>query len=175
MTKIFGAFLFLALFAGTASAQFRTDVDRTTEAPSNTLQAMTGGGGILGELFNPERWSMHQSYSMSYSMMGNESVGLSMFTNTISYKASENMFVSADVSAVYSPFNTLGSSFSKQINGVYLSSARLDWKLGDNTFMRVEYVGGPSSQYSPFGGSSYYNSPFSNSNGWKSTSATFTH
>ena len=32
----------------------------------------------------------------------------------------------------------------QSIDGIYLTNARLDWKLGDNTFMRVEYVGGPN-------------------------------
>jgi hypothetical protein len=36
----------------------------------------------------------------------------------------------------------------------------LDWKLGDNTFMRVEYVGGPQTGMGGFGGYSPYYNPF---------------
>jgi hypothetical protein len=182
MIRYFCAVLFSAVLATGASAQFRTDAEQAKRASeaSNTLGAMTSDeSSFFSELFNKDRWSMHQSYSFSYSTMGSQSVGLSMFTNTVSYKASDDLFVSADVSAVYSPFNSLGDNFSKQINGIYLSNARLDWKLSDETFLRVEYVGGPSNNYgySPFGntfGSSMQNSPFPNKNGWQTTSATVT-
>jgi len=181
MVRYFCALLLTALVATSASAQFRKDAveQARSEEATNTLGAMTSDNSFFSELFNRDRWSMHQSYSFSYSTMGSQSVGLSMFTNTISYKASDNLFVSADVSAVYSPFNSFGDSFSKEINGIYLSNARLDWKLGDDTFLRVEYVGGPGTSYSPFGGSSMINSPFTSSTnanpmGWHTTSATVT-
>jgi len=87
---------------------------------------------------------------------GGGSTGLSMFTNTFSYRASDDLFISADVSAVYSPFSTFGDAYSKSLNGLYLTNARLDWKMGENTFMRVEYVGGPGG----YGGYSPYYNPF---------------
>ena len=129
-----------------AEAQFRSDPQ--AEQPNlNTVDAMKGGDSFWSRLIDPSRFSMHQTYSMSFVSSGFGSTGLSMFTNTFSYRASDDLFVSADVSAVYSPFSTFGSSYANSLNGIYLSSARLDWKLGDNTFMRVEYVGGPGGMY----------------------------
>jgi len=165
MKQLFASLLVLVFFGGVASgianAQFRTD-QHATDANLNTLDAMKGDGdSFLSRLFDPARFSMHQSYSMSFiSGGGIGSTGISMFTNTFSYRAADNLFVSADVSAVYSPFSSLGSQFSNSLNGIYLSNARLDWKLGDNTFMRVEYVGGPAGMY---GGYSPYNPFYSSS------------
>lgn len=156
------AALFLLVSTQSASwAQFRTDAQKS-EPPLNTAEAMKGGD-FFSTLLDPARFSMHQTYSMSVMSSGIGSYGLSMFTNTFSYKASDNLFISADVSAVYSPFSSFGSAFQNSMNGVYLSNARLDWKLGESTFMRVEYVGGPSAYspygYSPFGNEAY--NPFS--------------
>jgi len=154
---IFG---FLVICASVATAQFRPGSGiPNEEKPASTIDAMSGhDDGFFSRLIDPTRFSMHQTYSMSFISGGGQSTGLTMFTNTFAYQASDNLFFSADLSAVYSPYSTLGSKFQQDINGIYLSSARLDWKLGDHTFMRIEYNGMPyGSYYSPFG--SYY-SPF---------------
>jgi hypothetical protein len=141
--------VFIILFSAVSQAQFRSDAQKP-EPPMNTVDAMKGGD-FFSNLLDPERFSMHQTYSMSVASSKFGSYGLSAFTNTFSYKASDNLFLSADVSAVYSPFSSFGKEFQNQMNGIYLSNARLDWKLGDNTFMRVEYVGGPQTNaYNPF-------------------------
>ncbi len=150
---------FLAITVSLANAQFRSGMSND-EKPASTLEAMSShGDDFFSRLFDPQRFNMHQTYTMSFISGGGQSTGLGVFTNTFAYKAAEDLMISADLSAVYSPFSTLGSSFQKSLNGVYLSSARLDWKMGENTFLRVEYNGMPygSSYFSPFG--SYY-SPF---------------
>lgn len=152
---------FLLLMVSLANAQFRGGTGMANdEKPASTLEAMSGhGDDFFSRLFDPQRFSMHQTYSMSFSSGGGQSTSLGVFTNTFAYRASEDLFISADLSAVYSPFSTLGSKFQQSINGIYLSSARLDWKLGDHTSMRIEYNGMPysTSFFSPFG---YYDSPF---------------
>ncbi len=155
--RILGSSAILISLASTASmAQFRSDVSHS-DPPLNTASAMQGGD-FLSQLFDANHFSMHQSFSSSFISGGGGSLGISMFTNTFAFHPSDNLFVSADLSAVYSPFSSFGSAYSNSLNGIYLTSARLDWKLSDNTFMRVEYLGGPTAgmygAYSP-----YYN-PF---------------
>jgi hypothetical protein len=151
----------LVLFANFAKAQFRPGSGISNdEKPASTIDAMSGhSDDFFSRLFDPARFNMHQTYTMSFMSGGGQSTGLGVFTNTFAYKASDNFFISADLSAVYSPFSTLGSKFQNSINGIYLSSAKLDWKLGDHTFMRIEYNGMPygNSLSSPFG---YYDSFF---------------
>jgi len=152
---------FLGFAVSLANAQFRSGSGvNTDEKPASTLEAMSGhGDDFFSRLFDPARFNMHQTYTMSFSSGGGQSTSLGVFTNTFAYKASDDLFISADLSAVYSPYSSLGSAFQKSIDGVYLSSARLDWKLSDHTSMRIEYNGMPysTSYFSPFG---YYNSPF---------------
>ena len=136
---------------------------REAEAgPLDTRGVMTEqSGNLLSKIFDPTRLTTHQTYSFTYSSMGRQSVGLGAFTNTFDYRASDNIHISADVSAVYSPYNTFGDAFTKQLNGIYLTNAQLDWKLGDHTFMTVQYQGGPLAQsYSPY---DRYNPFFDNS------------
>jgi hypothetical protein len=156
LKKLVASVFILSLTSFSAFAQFRTDANQP-DPKLNTLDAMRGGDSFLASIFDPQRFSMHQSYSMSFMSGGGGSTGLSMFTNTLSYRASDNLFISADVSAVYSPFSSFGDAFSKSLNGIYLTNARLDWKLGESTFMRIEYDGGPSSG---FGGYGPFNNPF---------------
>jgi hypothetical protein len=156
LKKLVASVFLLSLTSLTAFAQFRTDAGQP-EPKLNTLDAMRGGDSFLSSLFDPARWSMHQTYSMSFLSSGAGSTGISALTNTFSYRASDDLFISADVSAVYSPFSTFGDAFSKSLNGIYLSSARMDWKMGENTFMRIEYVGGPNAGY---GGYSPFYNPF---------------
>ncbi len=157
MKRLFAALLFLSFISSATRAQFRNDLT-PSEPPLNTASAMQGGDSFWSRLFDPSRFSMHQSFSSSFVSGGGNSMSLNMFTNTFSLHPSDDLFISADVSAVYSPFSSFGSAYSNSLNGLYLTNARIDWKLSDNTFMRVEYLGGPTAgmygMYSP-----YYN-PF---------------
>jgi hypothetical protein len=184
----------LAAFASNASAQLRGQQAReeAERKASNTLGAMKADDeGFFGKLFNKANWSTQQQYSFSYSSNGKQSMGLSTFTNRLTFKPSDDMRFSADVSAVYSPFSSFGDAFQKQINGVYLTNARMDWKLGESTFMTVQYSGGPQNQaYDPFysqwnrfsdpfsqqqNGSTLFSSQASfGSGGWRTTSASVT-
>src|SRR5579883_2116091 len=159
MKYVIAALVVLTLTSTASFSQFRSDLSKS-EPSLNTVGAMKGDGdSFWSRLFDPQRFSMHQTYSMSFLSGGGGSTSLGMFTNTFSYRASDDLFISADVSAVYSPYSSFGSAFSNSLNGIYLTNARLDWKLGDNTFMRVEYVGGPAAGM--YGGySPYYNNPF---------------
>ncbi|HEY3874156.1 MAG TPA: hypothetical protein VGM92_01660 [Candidatus Kapabacteria bacterium] len=153
------------LLAGISRAQFRSDIDKP-QPPLNTTGAMQSGddGSFWGRLTDPTRFSMHQSFSSSFVSGGGNSLSLNMFTNTFSLHPYDDLYISADLSAVYSPFSSFGSAYSNSLNGVYLTSARLDWKLSDNTFVRVEYQGGPTAGLygpaSPFYNPFYTASPF---------------
>lgn len=203
MKKIlFASILGLGLIASATSADAQIRAQKAREEAeqraSNTLGAMTldEDKSFFSTLFDRANWSTQQQYSFSYSSNGQQSMGLSMFTNRFTFKPSDDLRFSADVSAVYSPFasfgnNALNSDIQKQINGIYLTNARMDWKLGESTFMTIQYNGGPQNQafdpfYSQF---DRYSNPFSQqndrstvfssqagfgSNGWRTTSASVT-
>ena len=113
--------LFL-LVGVSAYGQFRSGLGGVREEdPRSAKTAMTdNGGGFLSGLFDPTRFSMHQTYTMSFSSSGNTSVGLGVFTNTFSYRAADNLFISADLSAVYSPYSSLGEAHAKISRRIYV-------------------------------------------------------
>lgn len=143
--------LALLLVAIAAKAQFRPGMGiQPEERPASTLDAMRGAGdSFFSRLFSPDRFRMNQTYSFSFMSGGGRSVSLTSFTNTFSYKASDDLFISADVSALYSPYSSLGSDHAESLNGIYLSNARLDWKMSENSFLRISYQQSPYS-YSIF-------------------------
>ncbi len=160
MKRLFAALLLLTLATSPSLAQFRSDLNQV-EPPLNTADAMQGGN-FFSQLFDAAHFSMHQSFSSSFISGGGGSLGISMFTNTFSMHPTSDLYISADLSAVYSPFSSFGSAYSNSLNGVYLTNARLDWKLSDNTFLRVQYMGGPTAgmygAYSPYY-NPFYSSP----------------
>src|SRR4026208_508994 len=100
------AVVILTLGSSLAFSQFRKGTGMPEEKPKGTLEAMSGGDSFFSRLFDPQYFTMHQTYSFSYLSMGSGSVGLTAFTNTFQFKPSDVLFISADVSAVYSPFSS---------------------------------------------------------------------
>jgi hypothetical protein len=149
MMKTVVVIVLLALSA-TAQAQFRIGIPKDEE-PASAKEVMTAGGdSFFSRIFDPTRLQMHQTYSASFMTSGGTSTSITSFTNTFSYKAADNLFLSADVSAVYSPYSSLGRNYANSLNGVYLSNARLDWLIGDHTFLRVSYSAAPYSNYGSY-------------------------
>ena len=110
------------------------------------------GSNFLGFL-NSDNFLMRHSFEMNYTAFGNQGVALGMYTNSMMYKLSKNLNVQMDVSVVNSPYSTLGKSFQKNINGVYISNAAINYKPWDNFSVHLQY------RNLPF--SSYYYSPYS--------------
>jgi hypothetical protein len=159
MKRLFTAILLLSIASTASFAQFRNDLT-PADPPLNTASAMQGGN-FFSQLFDPSRFSMHQSFSSTFVSGGGGSLGISMFTNTFAFHPADDLYVSADLSAVYSPYSSFGSAYSNSLNGVYLTNAQIDWKLSDNAFLRVQYLGGPAAGM--YGGyNSYYNPFYSN-------------
>ena len=168
MKRQLSAFLVFSLITllcvASSRAQFRGDANQV-QPPLNTAGTMQSGDGdsFWSRITDPTRFSMHQSFTSSFVAGGGNSLSLNMFTNTFSLHPYDNLFISADLSAVYSPFSSLGSAFSNSLHGVSLTSARVDWKMRDNMFMRVEYQGGPTAglygAYSPFYNPFYNEAP----------------
>jgi hypothetical protein len=174
---LWGSSVILLSFFSTASfAQFRSDLAQP-DPPLNTASAMQGGN-FFSQLFDPSHFNMHQSFSSTFISGGGASMGISMFTNTFAFRPMDDLYVSADVSAVYSPYNSLGSAFANSMNGLYLTNAQIDWKLSDNAFLKVQYLGGPAagmygafnSFYNPF-----YNNPASPTSGFAAGAAVQVH
>jgi len=129
-------FIILCVFAFTSAyPQFKKN-ENTLNKSTNNL--------ILG-IFYPKNFTMSQSFQVSMLSSKYGSVSLTSYVNSMNYKISEKLNVSADVKLQYSPFmnSSLGSSYAKSLqndlSGLYLSRLSLDYKLSDNAFIKFEY------------------------------------
>ena len=109
------------------------------------------GNNIFGFL-SSENFSMHHSFEMNYSAFANQGIALGMYTNSMMYNFTKNLNVQMDVSILNSPYSTLGESFQKSINGVYISNAAINYKPWDNFSVHLQYRNLPFSScyYSPY-------------------------
>jgi|YelNatPaOPRAMG01_1025707.scaffolds.fasta_scaffold00372_17 hypothetical protein len=154
-------------FTVSVFAQFK-DSDNSVADVRNGIVAQQSSS-ILG-FINPQNFSMHQSYSMSYSAFGGQGLALGVYTNDMAYNFSKNLNVQLEASVVNAPYSTLGKSFQNSINGIYLTRAAINYQPWKDVYISVGYNRLPYyNYYSPF--SSYagfyngfgYGNPFG---GW---------
>lgn len=92
---------------------------------------------LLFGWFDPSRFSMHQSYSLSYMSIGGQGLSLGVYTNSMYYKISGPLDVQFDVSLQHSPFSSFGNS--KDLSGMYLSRVQLNYRPAENMLLQVQY------------------------------------
>jgi hypothetical protein len=159
--------LFVIIFVFAASAIFGQY--RDSSSPDIKSGILNRGGSSETEsifgFFNPDNFSMHHTFDLSYSTFGGSNgMALGVYTNSLMYKISERLNFETDISVVNSPYNTFGKDFTKQLNGVYLSRALLNYKASDNMNIMIEFNHNPFGYYSsyyngysPYLGSGFYN------------------
>ncbi len=147
----------LLLSSSIALAQFKNELDKPVNIRGGIVN--NSPSSFLLGFINPQNFQMNHSISMSYSSFGGNGVALGVYTNNMSYKFSDNLNIEADVSFVNSPYSSFGENHSKQLNGIYLSRAQLNYKIADNFKVMLQYNQLPNSYYSPYGYSRF--NPFS--------------
>ena len=163
-------FLFMLLFCSMTFGQLKADIDKpldiksgiiaknpgtSSSTPSASITDNNNTNSFLG-LFNPANLSMHHSFGLSYSNFGSGYMTLGVYTNSLLYKFSDKLNFQMDASVVNTPSNSFGQDFSKQLNGIYITKAALNYKISDNAKVMVEYRMLPYGMgYNPYGYSSY--------------------
>lgn len=99
---------------------------------------------ILG-IFNPANFSMNHRFEVSVFSSSYGDASVTSYVNSMNYKFNDDLSISADVSLQYSPYanSIYGSSYSEQLkndlSGINLSRLSLDYKISDNSFLKIEY------------------------------------
>lgn len=157
-----GKLLMLFLFASTAAfAQFR---DSGFETNSVKEGIVTENSNSLFGFLNSDDFIMRHSFSLNYSTFAGQGMSLTSYTNSMFYRLMNNLNVQVDVSVMYSPYSTLGEQFQKDISGVYISNAAINYHPWDNFSVHLQYRSMPFGYgyYHPFYG---YGNPFNFSSG----------
>ncbi len=161
MKKIIAIIFTLLIFSNNSFSQFKGYDDKK---PSSFNKS--SGNLILG-FINPKNFSMKHSFNVSMMTSAYGNVSLTSYINSMNYKISGKLDISADVKFQYSPFASsgLGSDYSnslqKNLSGIYLSRASLNYRISDNASINFQYRKYDESDY--FGNLS---NPFLNNSGY---------
>jgi len=153
MKKILVLLALILLMSTVTYAQFKDQLPGTSEVQSSLVRPDDGNSLLLG-FFDPANFSMRHTFSMSYMTAGGQGLALGMYTNSMSYKISDPLTLSADVSLLNSPYSSLGSKFSQSLDGIYLTRADLNYHPSNNFQIDLRFDQNPMYRYySPY----YYN------------------
>ena len=155
MRRLLGVMLVTVLASAVLLGQFKSDAEHKP-AVSESLVRPDNGGLLLGFL-DPNNFSMHQSYTLSYSSFGGHGLSLGVYTNSIFYRFSAPLDVQFDVSVVHSPFGGFGAA-ANSLSGVYLSRAELNYHPSNNIWLQIQFRQLPNSYWygDPYGTSRFY-------------------
>ncbi len=152
MKKIGSLMALMLILSSVSFAQFRDQLSNQASVQNSLIHS--DESNLLLGFFNPANFSMRQSVSMSYMSFGNQGLALGTYTNSMSYKISDPLTLSADVSLLNSPYSSLGSKFSQGLNGIYLTRADLNYHPSNSFQIDLQFNQNPLYRYyNPY----YYN------------------
>jgi hypothetical protein len=125
-----------------AVGQFRSQPEASSSVAGSMIRQ--DDGGLLFGWFDPSHFAIHNSYSLSYMTSGGKGLSLGTLTSSLAYQISNPLSVQFDVSLIHSPYNNLGGNFAKDISGVYLSRAELNYRPSKNTLLQIQFQQLPS-------------------------------
>ena len=152
---LLAAVLFLAV---PAHAQLRADVP-SQSGTAAVYQAQTGFS--LRSLLNPDHFKIGQSYEMSFSSFGGQSLGLGVYTTSLQYQPNNKLAARVDLGVAHSPFGSEGVQESLGFTSespakVYLQNAQVAYRPTENSLISLSIQQSPYGSYaSPYGYSGY--------------------
>lgn len=148
--------LFISAFilSANAYAQLRGDVYKPVDYQGTVINADTPPlQSKLNSFFS--KIQMSHSYSMSFSSFGGSFQNVNAYTNTMSMQLTDRLNARVDVSLFHSPFsglNSAGMGFNQP--QIKISNAELNYRIGDNSFIQLQYRQIPAGYglgFSPYG------------------------
>jgi hypothetical protein len=134
---LISGFLVVMLCFTTATAQFKSTVDPQPSVSESMLRS--DNGGLLFGWFDPSKFNMRQSFSLSYQTFGSQGVSLGVYTNSMMYQFSDALDIRADVSLMASPFNSFGKQAQNSLSGLFLNRAELNYRPWKNALVQIQY------------------------------------
>ena len=116
----------LVLTTASAGAQFRVSPQGEPAVVDELIQS--SASPMLFGWFNPDRFHMRHTFSLSYMTMAGNGLSLGTYTNSMMYQIADNLNARADVSFTYSPYNSFSQYGTQDLSGVYLSRAQVDYR-----------------------------------------------
>ncbi len=131
------AVVLLLVGSSLSFAQFKGSADLKPSVSESIIRP--DDGGWLFGLIDPNKLTMHHSFSLSYSSFGRHGLSTGVYTNSLLYRFSNDLDFQADVSFMHSPYNTFGQQFQRDFSGVFLSRAELNYRPSNNMLFSLQY------------------------------------
>jgi hypothetical protein len=126
--------------------------------PQPFSKLLTQSQGLVGLIgLNPNRFSMQQSYALSYMSLGGHGFSQGVYLNTMSYQLADPLLVSFQWGFLNQPLGSFGVP-SLYNNGLFVSGASVEYKPSRNLSIGVQFNRDPRGYWSPQYGYPYYNS-----------------
>ncbi len=103
--------------------------------------------GLLG--LDPSKFSMSQSYSLSFASIGGRSISQGLYLNTIGYQFSNLLSMYVRLGFSHQPFGKLAGDFQPG-NQLFISGAGFEYKPTESLKLQFEYSQTPGFNYSPY-------------------------
>jgi hypothetical protein len=160
--------ILLVIFLISTTASFAQFKDSGFETNSVKEGIVSENSNAIFGFLNSDDFIMRHSFSLNYATSGGQGMSLTSYTNSMFYRLMNNLNVQLDVSVMYSPYSTMGEQFQKDISGIYISNAAINYHPWDNFSVHLQYRSMPFGYgyYHPFYG---YGNPFNFSSGINSS------
>lgn len=135
--EILCGLLVVMLCFTTASAQFKPSLDPRPSVAESILR--TDDGSFLSGLFDPSKFNMQHSFSLSYMSMAGQGMSLGTYTNSMRYQFADNLDIRTDISLMASPYNSFGKDAQNSLSGLFLNRAELNYRPWKNTLLQISY------------------------------------
>lgn len=145
MRMALGCVVALFLFSSLAFGQFKAQGESRPNITESIIKS--DDGGLLFGWFDPNRLTMRHSFSLSYQTFGGQGFSLGTYTNSLMYKFSDPLNLQVDVTAMHSPFNSLGKQFQNDLSGIFVSRAELNYRPSENMLFQIQYRQLPASYW----------------------------
>lgn len=145
---VFPALILLVTGSFTTSAQFRGEEPGRPSVREGVYRE--GQNNYILGFINPDNFEMRHSVSVSYGSIGDQSLGMSMYTNSLRYRISEPLSVRADIAMMFSPFGSASSKFTQDLSGIFLRRASIDYRPSKDMQISLQFRSDPYSLYDPY-------------------------
>lgn len=150
----FALFITLIFIPFMLFAQLKKD----TKQPDFTSVLAKPAESYLFGLMDPSKFQMHHQFSMSFGMAGNAQMLQNAYMNTMNFMLSEDLILTTNLGILSTPYHTFGEN-SFLSSPQFFGGAELNYKISDESFLKLRFEKNPYGYYSPYGYDRYSN-PF---------------
>lgn len=110
-------------------------------------------------LMDPSKFQMSHQFSMSFGMAGNAQMLQNTYVNSMNFLLSEDLMLTTDLGIMSTPYHTFGEN-SFLNTPQFFGAAELNYKISDQSFLKLRFEKSPYGYYSPYGYDNRYYNPF---------------